>query len=94
MGDADFKFILACCVIVLFWGSFNLALTSDRIDAQNKLSQTKQDTGIIASLTVTTEFLNPFSDEFQSDIFIINFFIFGVLLFGIVVVGLRYIRGV
>lgn len=94
MSSSDFKFVLACGIIVLFWSAFNLALTSDRIDAQNKLTTEKQDTGILATLTATTEFLNPFSDNFQSDIFIINFFVFGILGFGIVLSAARFIRGV
>ena len=94
MSSSDFKFILACGMIALFWGAFNVALASDRLDTQNRLSTVKQDSGILASLEMTTEYLNPFSSEFQSDIFIINFFIFGILIFGIVVCSARFIRGV
>ena len=94
MADIDFKFLMFCAIVLILWAAFNVSYTSDILETQNKLTSTKQDTGIIASLVATTEFLNPFSEEFKSDIFIINVFIFPLLIFGIVLCAARFIRGV
>lgn len=92
MASADLKFLLGITIAAVLWATFLSLYSYGEMTVENGIEYEEQQ-GFLASLSLSTSFLNPFSDSFQSDIAIISVLIFSVLLAGVTFVALRYIRG-
>ncbi len=94
MSESDLKFIFVLAIVAVLWGAFIVLFGGSTLSGTPLDKPEKETTGIFSTIIQSTNFLNPFSDSFNSDVAIISYFIFSILLFGVVVIGLRFIRGV
>lgn len=94
MGDSDFGFLMFAALTMVLWGAFNMMYANNELVEQNILNSEKQDVGIMATILALTEFLNPLSDNFKSEILMLNIFVFPILLFGTLLCSVRFARGI
>jgi len=92
MSDNDFSFLMGLAVFTVLWVSLNGMYVTGEIDRSN-LPNYEEKHGILATMSMATSFMNPFSDNFNSDFFYVNILIFPLLGFGLLLVAVRYIRG-
>lgn len=93
-AETDLKIIIAFGAMLILWGLFNVFYAGGQLEDYNeKLPEYKEQGDIFGALTLSTAFLNPFSDFFNPEIFIINTLIFMFFIFIGFVLAMRYARG-
>ncbi len=92
MSDSDFNFAFGTAIFIVLWIALMGYYTTGQIQ-ESEIAQYQEQGGVLGSLTMFTDFLNPFSDNFDSDFAMINILVFTCLSFGLLLVALRFIRG-